>query len=214
MTYLLLLPFALYIAMATAGFLYAMYIVPPLSKSAFGRSSYGVKSVLKWFCMFFIGLAVEIVGYVIAPFAVAFADRQMGRMPNGFRWLETPDALLPGYPAEQGFDRPVPDAPWAWYRQSVSWLWRNRCYRFASEQMGVQIAPGERVAVFGDMTISDDNPAHLGGYVRISKNCFECERIFRFAGKPFALRVGYKMRQVTSMNGYAQHVCRILPINH
>lgn len=214
MIYLLLAPFALYVAMAAAGFLYAMHVVPPLAKTAFGYSSYGVRAVFKWFGMFFVGLAVEIVGYVITPFAVAFADQQMGRMPNGFCWLETPDALLPGYPAGQGFDRAHPITWWVWYRQSVSWLWRNRCYRFASERMGVRIAPNERVAVFGDATISDDDPEHLGGYVSISMACFECERIFRFAGKTFSLRVGYKMRQVNSMHGYAQHVCRILPINH
>lgn len=212
MNYLLLItiPFVLYALIAVAGFIYALCYIPGATFKAFGSRALGVKLVVKWVLLFWVGLVVEVTALMIGWVVVLFANHQTGRLPNGFRWMETPDALLPGYPKVQGFDTPAPVGWWPWYRQSVCWLARNRAYRFASEKMGIYLYNNDTVISYGDTSISDNVPIRFGNYVSVGTYCFECESIFKFSGRVWALRLGYKMRQVSGKAGYAQHVLRLL----
>jgi hypothetical protein len=215
MKYLLLLtiPFLIYASIAAVGVTYALWRIPRATSAAFNSSALGFILVMKWFLMFWVGLVVEVTALFIGWAVVLFANHQTGRLPGWFAWMETQDALLPGYPAVQGFNTPAPISWWAWYRQSVCWLARNRAYRFSSEQMGIFIYNNEPVISSGDTSISDNAPFRFGSYVSVGTHCFECESIFKFVGRVWALRLGYKMRQVSGKAGYAQHVLRLLPIN-
>jgi hypothetical protein len=212
MIYLLLLPLILYAAMAFFGFLYALRHVPSATHTAFGSTSLGIELAIYWFLLFWLGLVVEAAGLLIAPVVILFADHRTGLLPKPFAWMETPDASLPGYPANQGFDMPVLGGWWSWYWRSLCWLSRNRVYRFSAETMGIYCFAGQVHALYGDPTISDSAPIRLGKYVDVAHDCFECESIFMLAGRCWALRVGYKMRNVRDRSGYAQHVMRILPL--
>ncbi|WP_295755983.1 hypothetical protein [Undibacterium sp.] len=212
MNYLLILaiPLLIYALIAIAGFIYALFRIPSATYQAFKSRGLGVKLVVKWFLLFWVGLVVEVTAFFIGWAVVLFADHQDGRLPYGFTWMETPDALLPGYPNVQGFNTPAPVDWWAWYRQSVCWLARNRAYRFSSEKMGVYLYNNDTVISYGDTSISDNVPIKYGSYVSVGTYCFECEAIFKFAGRVWAIRLGYKMRQVSGKAGYVQHVLRVL----
>lgn len=207
--YLLLMPLVLYATLAIVSFCYALWHVPPATRRAFGSFWLGVRLSIKWFVLLWIGLSVELIGFLIAPIVILFADHASGRLPAGFRWMETHDALLPGYPVEQGFSNPPPAGWWAFYWQSLCWLSRNRVYRFAAETMGVLCVNGERRELYGTPDVSDEPPVKLGKFVEVSRNCFECHSVFIAFGRYWELRVGYKMAWTRGKTAYAQHVLRL-----
>jgi hypothetical protein len=214
MSYLLIsliAPFVIYIGMAVIGFVYALFHVPAATNQAFGSVTLGIRLALRWFALFWIGLAVEIVGTAIAPIVLLFANHQTGRLPAWFHWMETQDALLPGYPGAQGFAQSFPTSWFAYYWQSLCWLCRNRVYRFATETMGILCTQGEPREQYGNPSVNEGPPAITGQYLDITRHCFECRAVFVFCGRYWDLRVGYKMNWVRNKTGYAQHVFRVLP---
>jgi hypothetical protein len=209
MMYILLAPLALYGALAIASLLYALWHVPFATRRAFGDFWLGVRLSMKWFALLWIGFTVELIGTAIAPVLVLFANHATGRLPVGFQWMETQDALLPGYPVEQAFTNPPPATWWDYYWQSLCWLWRNRTYRFAAEVLGVLCVNGEPRQLYGIADVSDEPPVVLGSFVEVSRTCFECHRVFAAFGRYWEWRIGYKMRWTRGTTAYAQHVMRL-----
>lgn len=201
----------LHLLSSLVGFGYALYNVPLATRKHFGSCWLGIKLTVTWYVWFLIGLLVEIVGFIIAPVVVLFADHTTGRLPRGFHWMETHDALLPGYPATQNFNRATPTNWWSYYWQSLCWLSRNRTYRFSAEQMGVLCVAGEQRVTLGSTAATNHSPGVTGFYVVVSDACFELKHVWLLFGTYWELRAGYKMRASTFETGYAQHVFRIRP---
>lgn len=80
---------------------------------------------LRWILITIYAIATTLLAVLITPIVVPFADIKTGRMPWLFRWMETPDVLLPGDPHHVG----TPTSILGWYWTSMRWLWRNPAYR-------------------------------------------------------------------------------------
>lgn len=176
---------------------------------AFGDFWLGVRLCGTWYALWWIGFLVELAGVALSPLVILFADHDSGRLPIGFRWMETHDAILPGYPTEQGFAVPKPATWWGYYWQSLCWLNRNRVYRFTAEVMGVLCLPSEPRMLYGTPFVSDEPPVKLGAFVEVSYQCFECHSVFSAFGRYWEWRVGYKMAWTAGKTAYAQHVMRL-----
>lgn len=193
---IIFLPLFAYCVLAFCSLAYALLEAP-------------TKLVLKWFALLWVGLLVEIVGTIISPVVVLFANHDTGRLPVGFHWMETHDALLPGYPPEQAFTVPYPKTWWGYYWQSLCWLNRNRVYRFSSEYMGVLCTPSDTRVHIGDYNISDEPPIKVGEFVEWTEKCFEIQKVFIAFGRYWEWRIGYKMAWTVGKTAYAQHVLRL-----
>ena len=92
-----------------------------------GCSKYKGKTMyLKFLALSFVMFILELLVYPLVPIAVLFADKD-GRLPKGFRWLETHDAL--GWGA--GTYEPPIQAIYEKYGKQIAmimWLWRNKAY--------------------------------------------------------------------------------------
>jgi hypothetical protein len=80
---------------------------------------------LRWLVISVYALITTLAAMLLTPFVVPFASIDLGRMPWLFRWMETPDVLLPGDPHHVG----TPVSILGWYWASMRWLWRNPAYR-------------------------------------------------------------------------------------
>lgn len=68
-------------------------------------------------------LVAELLAYPLVPIAVRLAD-PTGRLPRGFRWLETHDYLGWSGPLSENY----PATRWGLTR----WLWRNKAYSLSN----------------------------------------------------------------------------------
>lgn len=77
--------------------------------------------VLRWALISIFLVCAEIVALLITPFVVLFANRDTGRLPPAFWWMETVTSVLPGPRNITGgiLDR------FGWWAASTYWLWRN-----------------------------------------------------------------------------------------
>lgn len=86
-----------------------------------------MKMILQFIFLTPIMVIADILAYPLVPIAVLFADPETGRLPRGFRWLETFDDL--GW--EGGMYEPqVRAVHERWGRRAglIYWLWRNKAY--------------------------------------------------------------------------------------
>lgn len=208
---------AAYALTAFLSFLLALAVLPFACRKGFGNSYFWmvVESADDWLWKFFVGLLAEIVAIVITPFVVLFANHETGRMPYGFAWMETWDALLPGYPLDQGFGNPGPETlSWyQWYRQAVCWLYRNRIYRFTTDFLGFVYTDESRTATLGTLTLNGVvQPTGWGVYLAIEGDTLGWEINIRLpigSKKIWNYRAGYKHLWSWDGNGgNAQHCVR------
>lgn len=83
-----------------------------------------ILTLVRWFAASILISIARIVAYLITPIVVAFADRETGRLPRAFWWMETPTATLPGPPSITGRVA----EKYGFWAASVYWLWRNATY--------------------------------------------------------------------------------------
>lgn len=80
----------------------------------------------KFICLSVVMFILELLAYPLVPIAVFFAD-ETGRLPKGFRWLETHDSL--GWGA--GTYEPAIQEIYEKHGEKIAlivWLWRNKAY--------------------------------------------------------------------------------------
>lgn len=143
--------------------------------------------------------AAELAAVILAPFVVPFADKYSGRLPRGFRWLETPDDPLPGGQYEPQV-RKVYDR-FGFYVGSVYWLWRNRAYRFAQQfayRPRVFLKPGGRLEVdgyyIGALNVGDDEGDREGVCRFYAGDAWEFYKVKRLFGDfGYRIRCGWKL---------------------
>jgi len=92
---------------------------------------YKLFAFLKFFSFLIVNFVGNILAFPLVPLCVMLADSQ-GRLPKGFRWLETPDAL--GWGA--GRYEPTINSIYEKFGKRIAliaWLLRNRAYGLAAK---------------------------------------------------------------------------------
>lgn len=209
---------AAYGALGTLAAALAAILVPMAAVDAFGwrRAPLALWSVVVWYVRFWIGLVAELASIVLCPFVVLFADHASGRLPRGFRWMETWDAPLPGFPASQGFSAPAPTTWLGFYWQSVRWLWRNRAYRLTTITLGTATdADPTAWWYFGQLQTVISDAKRESGVVAVyygHDGTFGWEIGYGHAmprRTKLDYRAGYKLRAGWGRAIRAQHVVRL-----
>ncbi len=96
---------------------------------------------LRWLLITVYAVATTLLAVTLTPVVVLFfADHRTGRLAWPFRWMETPDVLLPGDPNHVGTPSTEADLS-GWYWTSMRWLWRNPAYR--ATDFAKLVPPGE-----------------------------------------------------------------------
>lgn len=84
---------------------------------------------VRWLLISLYAVATTLLAVVLTPCVVLFfADPATGRLAHPFRWMETPDCLLPGDPHHVGAPSSEFDLS-TWSITAMRWLWRNPAYR-------------------------------------------------------------------------------------
>ena len=112
-----------------------------------------MSTYLKWLLYLPASLAFDIVGRLLAPVVVLFADED-GWLPSWLWWWQTPDNSIDGdagHLARWG----TSTAPLATYVRRLAWLWRNCGYGFNVDVIGFHHQDGDTKQVFGDPTVGD-----------------------------------------------------------
>lgn len=112
-----------------------------------------MSTYLKWLLYLPASLAFDIVGRLLAPVVVLFADDE-GWLPSWLSWFQTPDNSLDG---DRGHAECWGDSKEAWptYVRRVAWLLRNCGYNFNISILGFKHQDGDTKQVFGDPTVGD-----------------------------------------------------------
>ena len=112
-----------------------------------------MSTYLKWLLYLPASLAFDIVGRLLAPVVVLFADDE-GWLPSWLSWFQTPDNSLDG---DRGHAERWGDSKEAWptYVRRVAWLLRNCGYNFNICILGFKHQDGDRKEIDGDPTIGD-----------------------------------------------------------
>ena len=109
---------------------------------------------ISWFPYTILSWIADILSYPLVPIALLFSNN--GRLPIGFRWLETQDNPLIG---DSGHierwknirsKHPFLDHD---YFQEVAWLWRNKAYRFSYEELGR--IPDSNLVIKGNVNVEN-----------------------------------------------------------
>lgn len=141
----------------------------------------------------------ELAQIILVPFVVPFVDKYSGRLPFGFRWMETPDDPLPGGQYEPTVKR-IYDK-FGEYIGNVYWLWRNRAYRLSRRWAywpQVVIEDGKaRVYqgyIEGNIRTGDDEGDQEGTVRFFAGECWEFYKVKRlFADFGYRIRFGWKL---------------------
>ena len=108
---------------------------------------------LKWLLYLPASLIFDVVGRVLTPVVVLFAD-ESGWLPQWLSWFQTPDNSIDGDAGH--FERwGDSDKPLRRFVRRVAWLWRNCGYGFNISIIGFKPQSGDVKQVFGDPTVGD-----------------------------------------------------------
>ena len=169
---------------------------------------------LRWLVISIYALITTLVAVVLTPFTVPFASIKTGRMPWLFRWMETPDVLLPGDPHHVG----TPISILGWYWASMRWLWRNPAYRatdFAKFVPAVVDHSATHQTIYGLMHWSGDKyiteTPFKGGFFFAQmgdghRSVFELYWLWKWpcCDRCIRLRVGWKLKAWFAGKRYVQ----------
>lgn len=91
-----------------------------------------------WIVLVPLDIITGVLAILFAPFVVPFYNEKTGRLPKGFRWMETFDNPIDG---DGGHIRRWASiryhlGDFGVYMQRVGWLWRNKAYNFAYHVLG------------------------------------------------------------------------------
>ena len=151
------------------------------------------KTIVAFLLFTLIEWIANVLTIPLVPIAVLMADKE-GRLPKGFRWLETPDAL--GWGA--GTYEPVIMNVFEKYGKRIAlirWLWRNRAYGLAAKWQAKPNYDTMVLRSYGTQAVFKNAPAWwLGTITDGDKWWFEFSFAVRF-GNLFVLgfRTGWKL---------------------
>jgi hypothetical protein len=163
--------------------------------------------LIRWLFITLYAIATTLPAMVLTPIVVLlFADPGTGRLARPFRWMETPDCLLPGDPNHVG--RPSTEYDLSgWYWTAMRWLWRNPAYRATdwAKFRPLLAQPGTAVNMMaslvrlaGDAAITE-SPYRGGFFYAVmdsgSERVFELYILIKwpFIDRCIRLRLGWKL---------------------
>lgn len=153
-----------------------------------------MSTYLKWLLYLPASLAFDIVGRLLAPVVVLFADED-GWLPSWLWWWQTPDNSIDGDVGHLERWGTSTD-PWPRYIRRVAWLWRNCGYGFNICILGFKHQDGDRKEVEGDPTVGDTSGVSGVCRWRIYRGdklvCFQYYRVhhYRIFGVWKCVRIG------------------------
>ena len=177
---------------------------------------------LRWLLISVYAIITTIAAMLITPIAVLFADQKTGLLPSIFRWMETPDQLLPGDPGIVGH----PVTYWDWYKTSCKWLWRNPAYRATDPFKFAPLVSGAGMPVLdapkGNINVNNQ-PFVPGYFYGTAENAFhkvfDLFIVWKWPGinKCLRIRFGWKLQpwyhgiHYDPASVVGMHVCSITP---
>ena len=90
----------------------------------------------KWAALMVPSFFMAVVGRLLAP-VLPFFVRDDGYLPDWLSWFQTPDNPCDG-DAGHWERHPGTDA-WSTYKRRTAWFWRNVCYGFDIDVLGVEV---------------------------------------------------------------------------
>lgn len=98
---------------------------------------------LLWVALLPVHIGGVILKYPTAPVAVAFFTTEDGKhLDHPFKWLQTDDADLCGYPDHGWVTEHIePGSDPCSYWNKTRWLWRNGLHNFNYEVLGIENDP-------------------------------------------------------------------------
>lgn len=176
------------------------------------------KELLQLFCIVVIELPLEILGYIIAPIALLFCNKQSERLPRWARYFEDASDLYDGENSaingDSGWRKEhYQNGKNRTYFARLRWLYRNRIGYFSSRINGVKVSEIEpsSVRVQGNIKVTS-NRGVISDFCKVTcklksgRTRFGLYKTIRYKGflSGFYCRiyVGWKLLDVAEMNEY------------
>ena len=176
------------------------------------------KELLQLFCIVVIELPLEILGYIIAPIALLFCNKQSERLPKIFRWFEDANDNYDGENSaingDSGWHKEhYPNGKNRTYFVRLLWLYRNRIGYFSSRINGVKVSEIDpsSVRVQGNPKVTS-NGGTISDFCKVTlklkdgRTRFGLFKTIRYKGifSSFYCRIyiGWKLLDVAEMNEY------------
>lgn len=118
---------------------------------------------IHWAILAPISFFMAIFGRIISPILPFFVQSD-GYLPKWLWWFQTPDNPCDGDSAH--WERHPGTDACSTYKRRVAWFWRNVCYGFDIEVLGIKKEEGDILHFKGDEE-TGNNPVHNGYEWRI-----------------------------------------------
>jgi hypothetical protein len=177
---------------------------------------------LRWFVFEMLSLIMQyLINLPLAPLIVLFAD-QYGWLPWWLSWFQTFDNDLDGDPGWQTENRPYINESNKYQRwvNRFHWLWRNSCYGFSRDVLGIRFLPSDSIVIIGSQSVSNGPPG-VNGLVKrylyrdgkiMAFQWYYIRQYSWFPTKCIRINIGWKLwGRDTS---YAMHVFSPSPFMH
>ena len=109
----------------------------------------------KWAALMVPSFFMAVVGRLLAP-VLPFFVRDDGYLPDWLSWFQTPDNPCDG-DAGHWERHPGTDA-WSTYKRRTAWFWRNVCYGFDIDALGVEVRSTDTLNFEGDRDVGAKPP--------------------------------------------------------
>ena len=110
---------------------------------------------LKWALLIAPSLFMAVVGRILAPVLPFFVQAD-GYLPLWLSWFQTPDNPADG--DEAHWERHPGTGAWDTYKRRTAWFWRNVCYGFDIDILGVEVRSTDTLVFEGDRDVGAKPP--------------------------------------------------------
>nr|DAH90060.1 MAG TPA: Envelope protein [Caudoviricetes sp.] len=113
-----------------------------------------LKVILKWTALIAPSLFMNVFGKAIC-WILPFFVQADGWLPSWLSWFSTPDNNADGDAGH--WERHPGTDWWSTYKRRTAWFWRNTCYGFDMQILGVQVLETDTITVEGNPDIGDQS---------------------------------------------------------
>lgn len=102
---------------------------------------------IKWTLQGLVSIPMTIFAKAICWLLPLFVEEETRKLPRWLSWFDTPNSTADGDPAHQ--KRHSGTGKWATYKRRCAWYWRNSCYGFDRQVIGVEVYGSDTMTVDG-----------------------------------------------------------------
>lgn len=102
---------------------------------------------VKWALQGLVSIPMTIFAKAICWLLPFFVEEETRKLPQWLSWFDTPNSTADGDPAHQ--KRHPGTGKWATYKRRTAWYWRNSCYGFDRQVIGVEVYGSDTMTVVG-----------------------------------------------------------------